>query len=163
MTAIAILAVLFGAFGVAGAWPMAVVLGAIVLPVVLAGPGRRLRAAAWVGALYPLSLPASLYATWFTAWLVLGHRPRRGLDDPYGLGPVVQFPAALTFWFGFSLPLSLFISIAPMMAYIAVGTEQKTLSRWRASALVLVPVAVWLSVCAGLLGSGEVVAWYLDR
>ena len=61
MLAVAILAGLFAVFGVIGSISVAVVLGVIFLPILLAGPGRRLRAAAWVGSIYPTrSLQVSL-------------------------------------------------------------------------------------------------------
>jgi hypothetical protein len=46
MLAIAVLAGLVAFFGVTGAIAIVIVTGAIVLPIVLAGPGRRLAAAA---------------------------------------------------------------------------------------------------------------------
>jgi hypothetical protein len=166
MLAVAILAGLFAVFGVIGSISVAVVLGVIFLPILLAGPGRRLRAAAWVGSIYPLFLPCSLYATWFTAWLVLGHRPRSSLDDPKFISPLVDIPYAFTFLFGMSMPFSLFVSISLMLAYVAQGIERKRMSPWRGAALMFVPVATWLSVWAilgrGLLGTGYIIEWYMD-
>ena len=89
MLAIAVLAGLFAAFGVIGAIELVVVLGGPFLPILFAAPGRRLRVAVWVSSLYPFLILASFYATWLTAWWILGHRPRPSFDDPKLIGSVV--------------------------------------------------------------------------
>ena len=116
MLAIAVLAGLFAGFGVTGGLAIAILSGVIVFPIRLAGQGSRLRAAAWVASLYPLLLLASLYGTWFTAWVVLGHRPRSSLDDPKFISPVVEVPYGCTFLSLITMPFSLFVSIPLMTA-----------------------------------------------
>src|SRR5579885_1157347 len=86
MLTIGVLAGLFAAFGVA----VAAVIAGISLPILLAGPGRRVRAMVWVASLYPLLILAALYATWFTAWCALGRPPRVALDDPLAISPIVD-------------------------------------------------------------------------
>jgi hypothetical protein len=90
MLAVAVLAGLFGAFGVTSGAAIGIVIGVIVLPILLAPAGCRLRAAAWVFSLYPLLVLSSLYATWFIAWCVLGHRPRLPCDHPGHISPAVD-------------------------------------------------------------------------
>jgi hypothetical protein len=96
MLAIAVFAGLFAAFGVTLGAAIGIVIGAIVLPILLAPAGCRLRAAAWVFSLCPLLVLSSLYATWFIAWCVLGHRPR-SFDDPGHISPVVDVLNIATF------------------------------------------------------------------
>ncbi len=166
MMAIAVIAGLFAAFGVTGAAAVVIVVGAIVLPIVLAGPGRRLRAAAWASSLYPLLLPVSLDATWFTAWLVLGHRPRSSLDDPKFISPLVEVPYASTYLCLMSMPLSLVVSIPLMLAHVGRSIWRERILPGKAAALFLTPVLVWLSVFAildlGLFGVRYIIEWYMD-
>ncbi len=63
---------------------------AILIPAATARPGRRLEAASWACSLQPVVMLFYLYATWVTAWMVLGHCPRPSLDDPKHIGPVVE-------------------------------------------------------------------------
>lgn len=165
MLAIAVLAGLFAWFGVTGALAIAL----FSTPVLLAGRGRRVRAAAWVAALCPIALLASLYATWFTAWLVLGHRPRPDLDDPRLISPVVE---GLNLSIGLLLmgmPSSVLVWIAAMIADTAVALKQKrrtdagALARGRAWAFVL--LAVWIAFFAllgsNLIGTNNVIDFYI--
>ncbi len=110
MLAIAVLAGLFAAFGVIGAIELVVVLGSPFLPILLAAPGRRLRAAVWVTSLYPFLILACFYATWLTAWWILGHRPRPSLDDPQMISPVVLVVgSAPSILLSFGTPLAWFV------------------------------------------------------
>lgn len=97
MLAIAVLAGLFAVFGVVGTVAILVVISVVCLPILLAPSGRKLLAAEWVCSLYPLLILGSLYATWLTAWCVLGHRPRSSLDDPKSISPIVDVPYLSTF------------------------------------------------------------------
>ncbi len=54
----------------------------VIIPVAIALPGRKIEAARWASALQPVIVLLYLYATWATAWCVLGHLPRPSLDDP---------------------------------------------------------------------------------
>lgn len=166
MLAVAALAVLFAQFGVTGALPIVIVVGATALPILLAGHGNRLMAAAMAGSLYPLLLPCSLYATWFTAWLVLGHRPRSSFDDPLSISPIVNILYLFTFIFVKTVPLSLFISIPLVIGYIVRRVRQRGMSLRGVAAWALLPVMLWASVLAilglGLLGSDYVLMWYFD-
>jgi hypothetical protein len=53
----------------------------VIVPAAIAPPGRRLEAASWASSLQPAVVLSYLYATWATAWCVLGHCPRPSLDD----------------------------------------------------------------------------------
>ena len=72
----------------------------VIIPAAIAPPGRRLEAASWASSLQPAVVLFYLYATWATAWCVLGHRPRPSLDDPKFISPVVDVPYVM---FAFSL------------------------------------------------------------
>lgn len=166
MLAIAALGGLFAYFGVTGAVAIVALVGAVVLPIVLARPGRRLGAAAWTSSLYPLLLPLSLYATWFTAWAVLGHQPRSSLDDPKWISPVVEIPYGATILCLMSVPLSWAVSIPLMLAHVAESITRRHILPLRAAALLLAPVLVWFSVVAFLylkpFGVRYVIDWYMD-
>jgi hypothetical protein len=92
MVAVALLAVLLAwihPYGVIGLAGMALV---VIIPAVLAPPRRRLEVASWASSLQALMPLVYLYATWITAWCVLGHRPRPYLDDPKWFSEVVIVP-----------------------------------------------------------------------
>ena len=170
--AIAVLAGLFAIFGVTGAVAFIVVIGVLLTPILLAGPGGGLRAAAWVASCYPLFVLASLYATWITAWLVLGHRPRLSLDDPKSISPVVEVPYLSTFLFSRGLPLSVlfWMPLALADSFLSAPLERKHPSRmfaWlRLFAWVLVTLPTWAFSFAilrwNLLGARYVLEWYFD-
>jgi hypothetical protein len=104
MLAIAGLAGLFAVFGVIVATGVVIVVGVIVLPILLARPEGRLRAAVWVSSVYPFLILSSFYATWLTAWCVLGHRPRMYLDDPRDISPIVDMVRAVPYLFVMGAP-----------------------------------------------------------
>src|SRR5262245_3669981 len=121
MLAIAVFAGLFAMlaiFGVTFAAAIIIAVGVIVLPILLAGPGPRLGAPAWAFAPPPLLALLSLYAAWFTAWLVLGHRPRSSLDDPKFISSLVEVPYIATHLCFESLPFNLRFSIPLMLAHV---------------------------------------------
>src|SRR6185437_7208112 len=95
MLTMAVLAVLFAAFGWIAA--VAIFMVAIVLPIPLAAPGCKLRAMVWVASIYPFLILSSLYATWLTAWCGLGHAPRVFFDAPAGLNAIVEAMGAVVF------------------------------------------------------------------
>ena len=72
----------------------------VIIPAAIAPPGRRLEAASWASSLQPAVVVFYLYATWVTAWCVLGPCPRPSLDDPKSISPVVEVPYVM---FAFSL------------------------------------------------------------
>ena len=98
MLAIAGLAGLFAGFGVIVATGVVIAVGVVSLPILLARPGGRLRAAVWVSSLYPFLILSSFYATWLTAWCVLGRRPRVYLDDPRDISPIVDAVGAAPYF-----------------------------------------------------------------
>jgi hypothetical protein len=101
MLAIAVLAGLFAALRVTGTVALVVIVVIIVavvisLPILLAAPGRRLRAAVWVSSVYPFVILALLHITRLIAWCVLGHPPRPHADDPQRLSPIVNVVRVVT-------------------------------------------------------------------
>src|SRR5262249_48228957 len=126
MLAVAVLAGLFVALGVTFTIALVIVAGVVSFPILRAWPGQRLRAAAWVASLYPLLLLFLLYATWFTAWAVLGHRPRSSLDDPKFISPLVEVPYLSTFLLGLGVPFSLPLSMLLMLFHIAQGNQWRS-------------------------------------
>ncbi len=72
---------------------------------------RLLKLGSWVLYAYPALLVASLYGTWFVAWLVLGAQPRPSLDDPKSIGLLVDVPYALTMGMLMLAPGALLIGV----------------------------------------------------
>ncbi len=100
MVAVAVIAVLLAWLDVRAAFAL-VGLGLVVLiPAAIAPPGRRLEVASWASSLQPAVVLSYLYATWATAWCMLGHCPRPSLDDPKFISPVVDVPYVM---FAYSL------------------------------------------------------------
>ena len=148
MLAIAVFAGLFAAFGVVDAIGIVVTISVVVLPILLAGPRWKLRSAAWVFALYPLFCLGSLYATWLTAWCVLGHRPRASLDDPKHISAIVDVAYSSTTAFMLGL-LAAIVLVGPLVvAHHLLDFRSEKLRPLRTMARLLIPFLVWLSVFA---------------
>src|SRR5690606_1407602 len=56
---------------------------------------RTARTLMCLACLYPILLLVMLYATWFAAWMALGHVPQSSLDDPKGIDGI-EIPYAIT-------------------------------------------------------------------
>jgi hypothetical protein len=166
MLMIAVLAGLFAEFGVIVAAGILAAVSVASLPILLARPGRRLRAAAWVCSLYPLFILGSIYATWFTAWCVLGHQPRMSLDDPKHISPIVDIAFISTAVFMVGLPFALFLGVPLTLAHDVRCFRSEGLHPFRMTARLVIPPLVWLSVFAilwlRLLGVGHIAEWYID-
>jgi hypothetical protein len=164
MLAIAVLAGLFAALGVIGAVGIVVVSCVVFLPILLAAPGRRLRAAVWITSIYPYLILSSFYATWLAAWCALGHRPRVSLDDPKYIGPVVDAVGAVPVILAeFGIPLIWFVCAPVMFAVSYWNMAQKKTPPWNGTLQLLVPLFAWLSAYAILRGDpGWVIEWYFD-
>jgi hypothetical protein len=174
MVSVVVLAGAFAVFGVTSALAMLALITALVLPVLLASPGRRLWVAASVSCLYPLLILCSLYATWFTAWAVLGHRPRSSLDDPKSISPIVRVPFDTTAFLMMGSPLAL-ASCIPRMPAGGLQRERRGGSRPSNTAFevlmplfarLLAPFFSWLLVIAiiggNLFEAGDILRWFID-
>jgi len=126
----------------------------VVIPVTAAAPASRVRIAAWVLSLYPVMVPVCLYATWVTAWCVLGHRPRSSLDDPKFISPIVDVPYRMTHLSVSCWPVSIGIGLV-----LAVSPFKH---RPRINALWILPLAR-LSIFAILVwDTMGVLEWFMD-
>jgi hypothetical protein len=166
MVFIAALTGLFAGFGVIVAAGILAAVSVASLPILLARPGRRLWAAAWVCSLYPLFILGSIYATWFTAWCVLGHQPRMSLDDPKYISPIVDIAFISTAVFMVGLPFALFLGVPMMLTHDVRCFRSEGLHPFRITARLVIPLLVWFSVFAilylRLLGVGYIAEWYID-
>lgn len=164
MLAIAVLAGLFAAFGVIGAVQLVVVIGVPFLPIYLAPPGRRLRTLVWVSSIYPLLILSSFYATWLTAWCVLGHPPRPYTDDPDRLGSIVRMVRGVPFLLlTVGTPLIGFIGAPLIIAGVYWNMAQRRTSPWNGALQILAPPCAWLSAYAILQWDpGRVLVWFMD-
>jgi hypothetical protein len=145
---------------------MLIVVALLAGPVLWAGHGRRLRAAGLVVSFYPVLLVCSLYATWFTAWYVLGHRPRSSLDDPKYISPVVLVPYFTTCVLIVGIPFGLLAWIALLRASFIQNLRPDRFRPVRAAADALISAVSWLSVlfiCVwNMLGIGTILEWFMD-
>jgi hypothetical protein len=109
-------------------------------------------------------LLSSLYATWLTAWFVLGHRPRPSLDDPKFISPLVSFPHGLTWLLivGIVPALTICIIFVLVSAYLCISRRERGWVVGTMSVLV-VPPLLWSSALV-VLGwdPGNVVYWFMD-
>jgi hypothetical protein len=154
MLAVAVLALLLAWLSpvlVVSVFGLALVL---VVPMILASPGRRIRAVAWVVSLYPVMVPICLYMTWLVAWCVLGHRPRPSLDDPKYIGPLVDVPYVMTCLSMMSWPISGGIGL--FLATVQTGPRSRINP-------LLIMVATWFSVLYVLSWDpAGVGVWFMD-
>ena len=127
----------------------------VIIPAVRAAPGSRLEAASWASSLQPAVVLFYLYATWATAWCVLGHPPRPSLDDPKFISPIVDAPYVM---FAFSLFFGSMVCACTGLLLSAVCLAR----RRNARPLLALPFA-WL---AGYLALGwdplGVLYWWFD-
>jgi hypothetical protein len=158
MIAVAIIAVLFAWLDI---WDVVALVGigllglVVIIPAVIASPGRRLVAASWASSIQPAVVVFYLYATWAAAWCVLGHRPRPSLDDPKFISPIVAVPYvmfAASWTFGSILWFSngLWLSTVCLVRRKNIGP------------LLFLPLA-WLAALLALLWDPlGVLYWYMD-
>jgi hypothetical protein len=120
--------------------------------------GRRLLAATWVSALWPLTIPWSFYAAWILAYGFLGHAP-----GPADNGVVIDFLGGSIAIFVclslFSVILCLFLQIG----FVNDDTEENHVGQLSRAIPILVIPMVWLMVYA-LLSSAPagMVMWMID-
>jgi hypothetical protein len=166
MLAIAVIAGLFAAFGVIGTIAILMVGSVLVGPVILARPGYKFPAFAWVATLYPLLLVASIYATWFTAWIVLGHQPRMSLDDPKFISPIGDVPLTATYLLMLGAPGAFVLCVLIALAFVAQGVGRDGVHPAKACARLLAPVVSWVSPfllsSSDLFGFSCIAVWFMD-
>jgi hypothetical protein len=122
-----------------------------------ARPSRRLLAATWVAALWPLSIPWTLHVAWGVAYGFLGHSP--GQADN---GSVLEF---LTGSVWLSILLSLFSPIVCLLLPLYLTDEQIAGgNRWDGRAIpVLSMPLVWFSVIVvGRWDPLKAGVWFMD-
>jgi hypothetical protein len=155
MVAVAVTAVLLAWLGL---WPAIAFVGLglpVIIPATIASPGHRLKIASWASSLQPTVVLFHLYATWATAWCVLGHRPRSLLDDPKPISPIVDAPYVM---FAFSLMLVWMICAGSGLSLSGV-----CLARHRNIRPLLALPFAWLAGYLVLLWDAlGVLYWYLD-
>lgn len=155
MVAVAVIAVLLAWLDLRAAIAL-VGLGLIVIiPAAIASPGHRLEAASWASSLQPSVVLFYLYATWATAWCVLGHRPRPSLDDPKFISPVVGVPYVM---FAFSVTLGWMICACTGLLLSTVCLVRRRNIR----PLLALPFAWLAGYLALVLDPLGVLYWYFD-
>jgi hypothetical protein len=157
MAAVAAAAVTMAWIGVVEAIALVAMAAIALSPIPCAPPGHRLDVALWAIALLPAMGLVSLYASWVTAWCVLGHRPRVYLDDPKYLSPLVAVPHFMA-WFSF---IAWPFSLGAGFTLAAVSAAQR---RWRSVVypLVLLPLA-WLSAIVTIRADPlDILDWFFD-
>jgi hypothetical protein len=166
MLAIAVLAGLFASFGLTGAVTMLVVITFLLLPILRVAHGRGIRTAAWICSLYPVLLLGSLYATWFTAWCILGHRPRSSLDDPKFISPIVLVPHDTTYLFILGSPFALLLCVTLVLAYLVQSVRAEVFHPHETTAQLLIALCLWSSLLVisrwNLFDFDYVLGWFMD-
>jgi hypothetical protein len=180
MLAIAILGGLLALAKMTGFVAMPITICLVLGPSLMAAPGRRLRTATWICAIYPVLILASLYATWLTAWCVVGQPPQQSGIGPKSISPVVDVPLAATYWLigGVPFVLLLFAPLAMTAADVArnpSARENQALKEflqrvtapisWGVFSWAPIPWGVffWLSVFVILLFDPlGVSVWFID-
>ncbi len=164
MLGVAVLAVLFAALGVTTAVAVLIVAGVIGLPVLLAGRGRRSVALAWICWIYPMLCLGSVYTTWFTAWLVLGHRPRVSLDDPKFISPIVDVPFMTTFLLLMGIPLAMVCGLVLLVGQTVRNLANPDGRPWLSLAGWVVAILAWIGsfLVGDYLNLHTILAWYYD-
>lgn len=155
MIAVAVIAVLLAWLGL---WAAIALVGlglAVIIPAAIASPGYRLEAASWASSLQPAVVLFYLYATWATAWCVLGHRPRPSLDDPKFISAVVEVPYVM---FDFSIEFGWMICACTGLLLSAVCLVRRRNIR----PLLALPFAWLASYLALVLDPLGVLYWYMD-
>ena len=141
MLAVAIVAVLLAWLDVVNVIALTGMALVFIVLVAIAPRGRRLEVACWVVSLQPVLVVVYLYATWVTAWCVLGHRPRPSLDHANYISPIVDVPYSMTQFSLLLLPISVGAGIV-----LASGTFAQ---RSGLRPLEILPW-VWLSMIVAL-------------
>ena len=128
--------------------------------------GRRQRLMLLLAIAYPLLLLGSLYGCWLAARFELGHWPRPSLDDPKGVGGVVDPLYAAFALFLFSWPVGAAVSVI-ICVYLLLGHFNRAAeNRWRASSVLLGTACVlgaWGAMFVLLAWDPlGVLYWYMD-
>jgi hypothetical protein len=155
MLVVAIFAVLFALLDVPATFALVGLGLVVIVPAAVASPGRRLEAASWASSLQPAVVVFYLYATWATAWYVLGHRPRASLDDPKFISPIVLVPYVM---FAFSLTLGWMICGCSGLLLSSIFLAR----RRNIGPLLALPFAWFLGYLALMLDPLNVFYWYMD-
>jgi hypothetical protein len=155
MVAVAVIAVLLAWLNVWAAVALVGLYLVVIIPAAVAAPGHRLEAASWASSLQPAVVLFYLYATWATAWCVLGHRPRASLDDPKFISPVVDVPYAM---FAFSVFSGwMFCAFTGLLLSVVCLARQRNFRPLLA--LPFAWMAGWLALVLDPLG---VLFWWFD-
>jgi hypothetical protein len=123
-------------------------------PIVIARRRRRwLLLLLWC---YPMAMLGAFYVTWLAAWVTLGHMPRPSLDDPKGIGLLVDIP----YWI---VGLMLMGCPAAGVSGVVLQLAASGLPWSRRFLLALLLVCLWMAVIAVLRWDPlSVVVWYFD-
>jgi hypothetical protein len=165
LVAVAVVALLSGWLGVAGAlaWSGVVVLilgplaFAFLAPFVLARPGPSLAVATWSASLYPALSAWCMYVAFVSARVALGHRP--GVLDH---GTFIQFLCLLTLFLLVTAPLATLTCLLFTALMFGGKIDLGGRPLWRLSPLLLAPL-VWVFTVSimtcDFLGAFE---WFMD-
>jgi hypothetical protein len=107
MVTVVVVALSIRYLGIVGTIELLVLSLLAAVPIVFATCGKRLRASAWVAAIYSTFPLLSLYLFWLIGWFYLGHAPRPSLDDPRGLASRITGPMEVLLIGVLGLPVSI--------------------------------------------------------
>jgi hypothetical protein len=108
-------------------------------------------------------LVGSLYATWFIAWAILGHRPVPSLDDPKSISRAVDVAYFVFFPLLIGMLPAFGLHVAVMVVMALDVVRQRRPPGPRGIALAIVAAALWAGAILFLRAdpwrAGE---WYMD-
>jgi hypothetical protein len=166
MVAVVICAGSFALFGTTDTIGALVVILVVLVPIFSASRSQRLRVAAWVFSVYPALFLASLYATWFTAWFVLGHRPSAWLDDPKSISALVDVPYMSTRLLFEGFLLAIIICTIINIAQLVLNLWLRGARSLKIVEPLLIPLFFWLTLAAiarwNLFDFDRIIGWFLD-
>ena len=112
---------------------------------------------------YPVLMLASLYATWFVAWAVLGHQPRPSLDDPKYISTLVDIPYVFTMILIIAMPGAMVLAVGMTPLHLRKSGSSTNSVAVKTTLALLILAALWaatIAVCR--LDPWNVSMWYMD-
>tara|TARA_R110002126_G_scaffold4409_24_gene23268 strand:- start:649 stop:1026 length:378 start_codon:yes stop_codon:yes gene_type:complete len=106
---------------------------------------------------YPVLFVGALYLTYVVAWGALGHAPILSLDDPKGLGVLVDVPYVLTIVLMMGAPAAMLLGVV----VLPIALQRRT-KPWRVG-YGLILALLWVAAIVFLRWDPwDVGTWFLD-
>ena len=111
---------------------------------------------------YPVLLVGTLYATWFVAWTILGHRPVPSLNDPASISVAVDVAGCAFLLLLIGGPLALGVHVVTGVVWLARSPGEKPVWR-RGAAIAALAAGLWAAAYVLLAWDpGDAGVWFMD-